>query len=190
MSHRSAAGFINLPVSPSPTLTTRWALLSLSEATGEDGYLKTAVHYLEELKKSRCAGFQEYCWGYPFDWVTRNGTIKAETPFITSTPYVWEAFLQDYELGGQSQRSEVEIRGQRSETNRRSEIGDQRSEVDQHTAGDRCKLTSDLRLLSTDQTPPSPDYRQILESIARHATNDIKDFTNLGDGQQLLLIAH
>lgn len=64
----------------------------LRDATAGQGHMDRAVHFLEVLKQTRCAGFQEYCWGYPFDWVTRNGTIKAQTPLITSTPYVWEAF--------------------------------------------------------------------------------------------------
>ena len=38
--------------------------------------------------------FKEYCWGYPFDWVWRGGTIKRQTPLITTTPYVYKAFLQ------------------------------------------------------------------------------------------------
>jgi len=66
----------------------------LREATGDDHYLETARHFLEELKNSRCPGYDDYCWGYPFDWVTRNGTLPGHTPFITSTPYVYEAFLQ------------------------------------------------------------------------------------------------
>ena len=96
--------------------------VSLFEATGEDGYLKTAVHFLEELKKSRCAKFKEYCWGYPFDWVTRNGVIEEQTPLITSTPYVYEAFQQVYALDGRE------------------------------------------------------EWKQIMASIACHATTDIKDF--------------
>jgi hypothetical protein len=70
----------------------------LYEATGDVTYLDRAIHFLNELKKSRCRGFEEYCWGYPFDWVTRNGVIKEQTPLITTTPYVYEAFLQVYEL--------------------------------------------------------------------------------------------
>jgi hypothetical protein len=66
----------------------------LYEASGKAEDLDRAVHFLRELQKSRAPGFKEYCWGYPFDWVTRNGTIKANTPFITSTPYAYEAFLQ------------------------------------------------------------------------------------------------
>jgi hypothetical protein len=51
-----------------------------------------AVHFLEQLEKSRCPGYQHRCWGYPFDWETRNGNLRQGTPMITSTPYVYEAF--------------------------------------------------------------------------------------------------
>ena len=94
----------------------------LYQATGDSSQLENAVHFLTELKKSRCDGFKEYCWGYPFNWVTRNGTINEQTPLITTTPYCYEAFLQVFEL----------------------------------TAQDELK--------------------SILESIARHAATDIKDF--------------
>jgi hypothetical protein len=94
----------------------------LYEATREPLYLEKAIHFLHELERSRCDNFKEYCWGYPFDWVTRNGTIHAQTPLITTTPYAFEAFLQVFEL--------------------------------------------DRRL----------EWTQVLESIARHASEDIKDF--------------
>jgi len=66
----------------------------LYAATENGAYFQKAIHFLNELKRSRCAGFKEYCWGYPFDWVTRNGTMRAQTPLITTTPYAYEAFLQ------------------------------------------------------------------------------------------------
>jgi hypothetical protein len=94
----------------------------LYQATGGRAQLDEAVHFLEVLKQSRCPGYQEYCWGYPFDWVTRTGVIPAGTPLITTTPYVFEAFLQVHQL------------------------------------------------------QPRPEWRQILESIVRHAGTDIKDF--------------
>ena len=94
----------------------------LYEATGDFSHLENAVHFLTELKKSRCRQFKEYCWGYPFDWVTRNGVLKEQTPLITTTPYVYEAFLQVFELD------------------------------------------------------PRDEWKLILESIARHAAIDIKDF--------------
>jgi hypothetical protein len=75
----------------------------LYEATGQASHLQKAVHFLDELKQSRCPGFREYCWGYPFNWVTRNGVIPAGTPLITTTPYAYEAFLQLYNLHPQDE---------------------------------------------------------------------------------------
>jgi hypothetical protein len=94
----------------------------LYEATGDSSQLENAVHFLTELEESRCGQFKEYCWGYPFDWVWRGGTIKRHTPLITTTPYVYETFLQ------------------------------------------------------VDQVHPREEWKLILESIARHAATDIKDF--------------
>lgn len=68
------------------------------EATGNEPYFEKAAHFLEVLQKTRCADFKEFGWGYPFDWVTRNGVIPAGTPLITTTPYVYEAFLQMEQL--------------------------------------------------------------------------------------------
>jgi hypothetical protein len=93
----------------------------LHEVDGDEAHLKRAIHFLDVLKKSRSA-CPEYCWGYPFDWVTRTGTIRRDTPFITSTPYGYEAFLQVYEI------------------------------------------------------EPRREWRDVLESIVRHACLDIKDF--------------
>ncbi len=79
----------------------------LHQATGDKKHLERAIHFLRELQRSRAPGFAEYCWGYPFDWVTRNGTLKANTPFITSTPYMFEAFLQVYQIDGREEWLEV-----------------------------------------------------------------------------------
>ena len=94
----------------------------LYETSGDSAHLERALHFLNELMASRCQDFKEYCWGYPFDWVWRGGVIKQQTPLITTTPYVYEAFLQI------------------------------------------CKLY------------PRDEWKAILESIARHAATDIKDF--------------
>ena len=59
---------------------------------GGDKYRRRAVHFLEVLQETRCRDYEDYCWGYPFDWETRNGAIKEGTPLITTLPYVYEAF--------------------------------------------------------------------------------------------------
>jgi len=66
----------------------------LHQATGRSEYLARATHFLEVLQATRSPGYADYCWGYPFDWVTRNGVLKAHLPFITTTPYVFEALMQ------------------------------------------------------------------------------------------------
>jgi hypothetical protein len=70
----------------------------LYEATSESHWLQRAKHFLRSLAETRCADFKDYCWGYPFDWVTINGLMKRQTPLITTTPYAYEAFLQMYRL--------------------------------------------------------------------------------------------
>jgi hypothetical protein len=70
----------------------------LSQVTGEERFYKRAVHFLEVLAETRSPGYEHYCWGYPFNWETRTGTMRAMTPFITSMPYVYEAFRQVYEI--------------------------------------------------------------------------------------------
>lgn len=66
----------------------------LYQTTGERAHLARAVQFLDALEGSRCPAYRDYCWGYPFDWVTRDGTIAAGTPLITTTPYAYEAFVQ------------------------------------------------------------------------------------------------
>ncbi|MDR3458979.1 MAG: hypothetical protein P4N60_16145 [Verrucomicrobiae bacterium] len=79
----------------------------LHEATGEVEHLEKAVHFLDVLKQTRCPDYPEYCWGYPFDWVTRFSTIKRGTPLITTTPYVFEAFLQVQRLRPAEQQQKI-----------------------------------------------------------------------------------
>lgn len=79
----------------------------LFQLTNDEACLQRAIHFLNELKKSRSPGFMEYCWGYPYDWVTRYGTIKEQTPLITSTPYAYEAFLHVHDLDGREEWKEI-----------------------------------------------------------------------------------
>jgi hypothetical protein len=70
----------------------------LAKALGSEKYHRRAVHFLEVLKESRCPGYDNYCWGYPFHWETRRGTMRAGTPLITTLPYAYEAFLLVYQI--------------------------------------------------------------------------------------------
>jgi hypothetical protein len=79
----------------------------LSRALGKKQYYERAVHFLEVLKQTRAPGYDEYCWGYPFNWETRRGTMWQNTPLITTVPYVYEAFQEVYRIDGDPQWREI-----------------------------------------------------------------------------------
>ena len=68
----------------------------LSRALDEPTHYRRAVHFLQVLEATRAPGYDRHGWGYPFDWETRNGTLPANTPFITTLPYAYEAFRDVY----------------------------------------------------------------------------------------------
>jgi hypothetical protein len=143
----------------------------LYEASSNPAYLDKAIHFLDQLKMSRSAGYKEYCWGYPFDWVTRNGTIKAQTPFITSTPYSYEAFLQLWQL--EQRDGNPEDRGRRTRNGCEATAG---------LSKDSLNRAQRSTLNSQASTPQRTEWKQILLSIARHAARDIKDFPTSAAG--------
>ncbi len=79
----------------------------LAKLTGQEEYYDRAVHFLNVLEDTRCPGYQHYCWGYPFDWVTRTGVMAAGTPLITTTPYVYEAFSYVHGMDGDERWLEI-----------------------------------------------------------------------------------
>ena len=79
----------------------------LSRALGQRQYYERAVHFLEVLKETRSPGFEHYCWGYPFNWETKRGTMWQATPLITTVPYVYEAFREVYQIDKDPQWLEI-----------------------------------------------------------------------------------
>jgi len=69
----------------------------LSQVFHNEQYHQRAVHFLDVLKQTRSPDYDHYCWGYPFNWETRRGTMRQGTPLITTVPYVYEAFRQVYQ---------------------------------------------------------------------------------------------
>lgn len=70
----------------------------LAKVLDQEEYYRRAVHFLEVLKGTRCPGYTNYCWGYPFNWETIRGTIREGTPLITTAPYVYEAFREVWRI--------------------------------------------------------------------------------------------
>jgi hypothetical protein len=79
----------------------------LSRVSGEEKYYQRAVHFLEVLKETRCAGYKHYAWGYPFTWQTRYGAMGEGTPLITTVPYAYEAFREVYVIDGKPEWQEI-----------------------------------------------------------------------------------
>jgi hypothetical protein len=73
----------------------------LAKQHQKDEYYQRAVHFLDVRLETRCPDFETYGWGYPFDWQTRHGVLKKDTPMITTLPYVYEAFSDVYALDQQ-----------------------------------------------------------------------------------------
>jgi hypothetical protein len=70
----------------------------LQRADPKEEHIRRADDFLQVLDSTRCPGYEHAGWGYPFDWETRRGVIKAGTPLITTTPYCYEAFEYRYRL--------------------------------------------------------------------------------------------
>ena len=49
-------------------------------STRRDKYYRASRSLPEVLQETRCQDYEDYCWGYPFDWETRTGTMKEGTP--------------------------------------------------------------------------------------------------------------
>ncbi len=61
----------------------------------------------DDLLKLSIPGYQGHCWGYPFDWQNNRGLWVRHTPFITSTPYCYEAFVKLAEATGEKRYLDV-----------------------------------------------------------------------------------
>ena len=75
--------------------------------THDPADLGRAVHFLECLLASAVRAPHGLGWGYPFDWVTIDGTIARGTSLITTLPYVYEAFEAVHALTGEARWASV-----------------------------------------------------------------------------------
>lgn len=74
------------------------AYLNLYELQGDAAWLTRAKVLADELDQMKTTGYAGDAWGYPFDWQNRRGLWPAGTPYITVTPYAFEALLKLNEL--------------------------------------------------------------------------------------------
>ncbi len=78
------------------------AFLNLFHITGEKKHLDRAVVLGDEILEYSIPGYRGPCWGYPFDWQNNKDEVwPKDTPYITCTPYCYEAFLGLLEATGE-----------------------------------------------------------------------------------------
>jgi len=69
-------------------------LLNIYQTTGQQKHLERAVVLGHEIMAYSIPGYRGPCWGYPFDWQNnKNAVWPKNTPYITCTPYCYEAYL-------------------------------------------------------------------------------------------------
>jgi hypothetical protein len=83
------------------------AFLNLYACTEDEIYLKRAQTGAEGLLEISIPGYSGHCWGYPFDWQNNRGLWRRNTPFITCTPYCFEAFLELADATGVEERLHI-----------------------------------------------------------------------------------
>jgi hypothetical protein len=70
------------------------AFLNLYGVTRQGSHLQKAEGLCRDLLGYSVPGYSGYCWGYPFDWECCHRFYPKGTPFITTTPYCFEAFVK------------------------------------------------------------------------------------------------
>jgi hypothetical protein len=82
--------------------------LNLYQVTGGKKFLERAVALGGEIMGYAVPGFRGPCWGYPFDWQNNKDAVwPKNTPYITCTPYCYEAYLGLLEATGDAKYREL-----------------------------------------------------------------------------------
>lgn len=83
------------------------AFVNLYRFFEDDKYLTKAEALGEELLSYSIPGYSGYCWGYPFDWQNSGALWRKDTPYITATPYCFEAYLALFDCTGNKRYLEI-----------------------------------------------------------------------------------
>jgi hypothetical protein len=83
------------------------AYLNLYSLSKNAEWLRKAVSLADDLLSTSIPGYSGNCWGYPFDWQNSGALWKKNTPFITATPYCFEAYLALLDATGDHRYSAI-----------------------------------------------------------------------------------
>lgn len=85
------------------------AFLNLYGLDQDPTHLAKARKLCEDLLASSVKGYSGHCWGYPFHWQNNTGLWRKNTPYITTTPYAFGAFLNLFSATGETRYREAAI---------------------------------------------------------------------------------
>lgn len=80
-----------------------WGYLLMCRHTGPSPIRNEATLCLEWLMANRAQGFDEFCWGDPYDYATRGGRRPRGEPLLIWSALIGQAFLEAFDVLGDSQ---------------------------------------------------------------------------------------
>ncbi len=84
-----------------------WGYCHLFSLTGDETYRSKLSACLDWLIANKSPGYPDYSWGKHFDFASRGGMYRAFEPILIWTALIQHAFLEAYELFGETQYLEV-----------------------------------------------------------------------------------
>jgi rhamnogalacturonyl hydrolase YesR len=84
-----------------------WGYVKMYARTGDETYRLRAESCFNWLIENKSPGPEQYCWGNHFSFSTRSGTIPRHTPTIVWSSLIGMAFLEAYEVLGNSKYLDV-----------------------------------------------------------------------------------
>lgn len=71
---------------------------ALADPSSRETRMASVRREVSRLRQCASAGFSGICWGYPFDWETRYGSIPAGTPTVVATGMITNALYSAWEV--------------------------------------------------------------------------------------------
>jgi hypothetical protein len=84
-----------------------WAYLLLFQRTRAERWRQHAVECLEWLQEHRADGYEEFCWGDPYDYATRGGRRPYGEPLLIWSAMIGQTFVEAFEQLGDRRYLEV-----------------------------------------------------------------------------------
>jgi hypothetical protein len=84
-----------------------WAHLTMCRTRATSAIEAEAVSCLAWLMSNRARGFDEFCWGDPYNYATRSGRRPLGAPILIWTALIGQTFLDAYEVLGDEQYRHV-----------------------------------------------------------------------------------